>query len=311
MVLCSLVQAQLPEISEAAQIPQVGDTITYINANAFAFDPDGSGGQVNVIWDYQNLITTGAIEFWYEDPSSTIEALNFPTATVAQANSVEANSYEYFNNSANSIQRLGYTSTLNASLYYDEEWTRYQFPLQLGVPQSALYTGTLGALGAGEDSVTISQGNYQMVPDAYGTLTLPSTTFGGTPQSYSDVVRVHVIESFRINVWLFGIPVSQIDVMDDYYFYFQDGVQEPLLIFGVTTDTGGGSPQTVLRYQALSAPCAGDFNSDGQVDVSDFLLFNSAYGQSCSGCPEDMTGDGMVNVEDFLLFNSSFGSECE
>jgi hypothetical protein len=48
-----------------------------------------------------------------------------------------------------------------------------------------------------------------------------------------------------------GTPAIIINVSDDYYFYFSDQVQEPLLIYGVTTDDAGGSPQTVLRYRAI------------------------------------------------------------
>lgn len=57
--------------------------------------------------------------------------------------------------------------------------------------------------------------------------------------------------------------------------------------------------------------CASDFNGDGQVDVADFLLFNSAFGSMCDDCPEDLNSDGTVDIADFLMFNSEFGAECE
>ncbi len=56
--------------------------------------------------------------------------------------------------------------------------------------------------------------------------------------------------------------------------------------------------------------CPEDFTNDGIIDVSDFLNFNSAFGQTCNNCPADLTGDGTVDVSDFLEFNSAFGQTC-
>ncbi len=52
-------------------------------------------------------------------------------------------------------------------------------------------------------------------------------------------------------------------------------------------------------------------NGDLSVDIADFLIFNSSFGQACDGCPADLNGDGFVDVADFLLFNSVFGSVCD
>jgi hypothetical protein len=56
--------------------------------------------------------------------------------------------------------------------------------------------------------------------------------------------------------------------------------------------------------------CLADFNGDGFVNVNDFLMFNSAFGNSCASCPEDIDGNGTVDVNDFLTLNSEFGSTC-
>jgi hypothetical protein len=49
-----------------------------------------------------------------------------------------------------------------------------------------------------------------------------------------------------------------------------------------------------------------DINSDGLVDVSDFLHLIAEWGP-CPGCPEDIDGDGVVNVIDFLLLVGNWG----
>ncbi len=244
--------AQFPTITSTNQIPSINDTVNYINANTFGFNPDGSGGAIDVLWDYQSLFNAGTtINFWFEDPSTTAEAANFPTATVAMVNSVSPG-YEYFNTATNTISRLGYTDPTAGSIYYDQGWNRYEFPITPGVNWSATYTGTMTPFGFGEDSVTIAYGNYQASPDQYGTLILPPSTFGGQPEYFDSVVRVHVIESFQIILWMIGTPAITININDDYYFYFDEETQEPVLIYGTTTDDAGGAPQTVLRYQNVT-----------------------------------------------------------
>jgi hypothetical protein len=244
--------AQFPTITATNQIPAIDDSIHYINANNFGFDPDGSGGAIDVVWNFSALIDAGtAIDFWYEDPTATMEAANFTTASVAMANSLSANGYEYFSTSASTISRMGYTDPVASSIYYDQAWNRYEFPITPGINWSATYTGSMTSLGAGEDSVTIAGGNYQATPDQFGSMTLPASIFGGQPEYFDSVVRVHVIESFQIKAWIVGTAALTINVNDDYYFYFDEETQEPLLIYGVTTDDAGGSPQTVLRYQNI------------------------------------------------------------
>jgi len=238
--------AQLPTITATNQIPAIDDTIHYSDANTFGFDPNGSGGAIDVIWDYTGLTPTGPAVFWYEDPALTPEAANFTSSTVAMATSLGAG-YEYFETDANSINRWGYTGS--SSLYYNSSFARYTFPITPGVIQSQTYTGTMTSLGAGEDSVTVGSGNYQANPDAYGTLSLPPLIFGGQPEVFDSVIRVHVTETFQIHAWILGTPALTINVSDDYYFFFDEETQEPIVIFGTTTDDAGGAPITVLRYQ--------------------------------------------------------------
>jgi len=261
--------AQYPTISSTNQIPAINDTIHYINANSFGFNPDGSGGAIDVLWDFQSLFDAGTTNtFWYEDPANTAESANFPSATVAMANTQITNGYEYFSTTTNTISRLGYTDPSAGSIYYDQAWSRYEFPITPGTNWTATYTGSMTAFGVGEDSVTIANGNYQASPDQFGTLILPASTFGGQPEYFDSVVRVHVIESFQILIWIVGVPAMTINISDDYYFYFDEETREPVLIYGTTTDDAGGAPQTVLRYQNVTGTGAPPLSiSEDQHDL--------------------------------------------
>jgi len=292
LISTTSVLAQLPSISSTNQIPAIEDTIHYTDANPFGFDPDGSGGVVNVMWDFQALIPTTTIDFWYEDPTSTPEAANFPTASVAMANSLQAG-YEYFETTSNSIARLGYTGS--SSIYYNQGWNRYEFPIDPGVTWNTTnYTGTMSSLGAGEDSVTITNGNFISNPDAYGVVKLPPSVFGGSPEIFEDVVRVHVTESFQIIAWLFGTPAMTINITDDYYFWFDEETQEPILINGVTTDDAGGSPQTVLRYQSIPGT-GSDVSINEETDYSVSVTPNPSNGNLVIQS-EILTNDSYIKV---------------
>ncbi|MGH7244723.1 MAG: hypothetical protein ACREJD_15020 [Phycisphaerales bacterium] len=76
---------------------------------------------------------------------------------------------------------------------------------------------------------------------------------------------------------------------------------------------GGASASANLSAQFELAPavirCTGDFNTDGQVDDADFLVFVMGYNlllcsdpSMVAGCPADLNGDGQVDDADFPLF---------
>ena len=64
-----------------------------------------------------------------------------------------------------------------------------------------------------------------------------------------------------------------------------------------------------LQFAALTP----DFNGDGRVDLSDFLLFASQFGLSRGDeqydAKYDLDGDGTIGFGDFLIFGRSFGKE--
>lgn len=60
-----------------------------------------------------------------------------------------------------------------------------------------------------------------------------------------------------------------------------------------------------LEYAARSRPCPGDFNGDGQVDDTDFVLFAARY-DSLVDPRGDLSGDGNTDDADFVQFASSY-----
>lgn len=63
---------------------------------------------------------------------------------------------------------------------------------------------------------------------------------------------------------------------------------------------------TWIEDNLVSAPCPGDLNGDGNIDISDLLLLLAAWGEN-PGHEADLNGDGNVDVSDLLLLLSAWG----
>lgn len=93
-----------------------------------------------------------------------------------------------------------------------------------------------------------------------------------------------------------------------------DGADGTALPLSFTLDLAGHTRRVNLldigAYEfGASLPCPADFNNDGMVDDSDFVLFSLAYNiLDCadpsmpSGCPCDINDDGIVDDSDFSQF---------
>ncbi len=78
-------------------------------------------------------------------------------------------------------------------------------------------------------------------------------------------------------------------------------------------DPDGGPPLAVLYLRRVQVAAAGtaDFDGDGSVGFSDFLVFAAQFGKTSADAgfdPRfDLNSDGMVGFTDFLAFVSQFG----
>lgn len=74
-----------------------------------------------------------------------------------------------------------------------------------------------------------------------------------------------------------------------------------------------GNVSTLNFLTVTAPPCPSDFNNDGFVDDSDFVIFAAAYNLlDCSdpsmpaGCPSDLNSDNMVDDSDFVIFATAY-----
>ncbi len=267
LTTCSISNAQLVTITATNQMPQAGDTVKYIDANTFGFAVDGTGPVTDKLWDFGALMDAGTtIDFWYVDAASTPQAANYPNANLARQNTSAAG-YDYYEITGTQINRWGmYADATSWIINYDPA-TEFQFPITAGGSYSSSYAGEMSPYGVGEDSVRIEQGQITASADMQGTLILPNGT-------YTNVLRIHVIESFHIVAYMFGTPALDNLVEDDYYYWFSDSIPKPILIYG-TTSLDGTQQSEVLRYQKI---CNYLFSENNQICQGDTLIW---HGQVC------------------------------
>ena len=75
--------------------------------------------------------------------------------------------------------------------------------------------------------------------------------------------------------------------------------------------TGAPRGIAVWSRSSGSANQSADFDGDGQVGFSDFLVFASSFGTSFGALDHDdrtdLDGNGVVDFSDFILFAEAFG----
>jgi hypothetical protein len=65
---------------------------------------------------------------------------------------------------------------------------------------------------------------------------------------------------------------------------------------------------TAADFFALPSATAGDFNMDGNIDVSDYLVWRKSMGQLGHQLAADANGNGIIDNGDYDTWNANFGS---
>lgn len=112
---------------------------------------------------------------------------------------------------------------------------------------------------------------------------------------------LHIIRPLLLEELLASIPESvrslALNALSQYV--PPDDPIKIVITFAKATDTGMPSMLTA------------DFDGDGQVGITDFLLFVEAFGtqsgQENFDSKFDLDSDGTVGISDFLIFVNSFG----
>jgi hypothetical protein len=77
----------------------------------------------------------------------------------------------------------------------------------------------------------------------------------------------------------------------------------PTDLYGVSLPQGAGLEIGASEY----VPLTGDFNLDGRVDGSDYILWRKSLGQTGSALAADGNHDGVIDFSDYALWRANFG----
>ena len=144
-------------------------------------------------------------------------------------------------------------------------------------------------------------GNYTIASDTHA---LTIMRENGDPLNYTYTATadsLHIIRPLLLEELLASIPESvrglALNALSQYV--PPDDPIKIVITFAKAADTGTPSMPT------------GDFDGDGQVGITDFLLFVEVFGTQ-SGQENfdpkfDLDSDGTVGITDFLIFVESFG----
>ena len=194
-------------------------------------------------------------------------------------------------------------SRINAALATLEykpanDWESGRDVLILLVGDSKVETPVLGVISIDSEtkpvfSGTVSDQTYT-VGTAISTLTLPESTGGQAPLTYSLTPTVPGLTFTASTRTLSGTPTTA-------------GTHD--MIYKVT-DARSNTDTETFTITVEGTGDAADFNGDGRVDINDYLLFFVHYGlsQGDEGYDPryDLDGNGTIGVMDFLIFVNSY-----
>ncbi len=180
-----------------------------------------------------------------------------------------------------------------------DDWESGRDVLIILVGDSKVETPVLGFTSIYADtkpvfSSAVSNQTYT-VGNAISTLTLPASTGGQAPLTYSLMPIVPGLTFNASTRTLSGTPTT---------------AGTHAMIYKVT-DASGSTDTESFTITVEGTGNAADFNDDGRVNLDDYLLFFAHYalsqGDAGYDARYDLDGNGIVGVMDFLLFVNSYG----
>lgn len=193
------------------------------------------------------------------------------------------------------------------------------------------FTGSNQATGFAAGDVfqnlvrTISSGNPALLSVTGATIGTSAVTSFGSQLFLADVPFENYKEIYRGEVRIGPDPLFRmIEIKNK---TFGSGNTAGLTFYNSASAVNkqSGAPQTsgpgrqdIIAAIFVGNPCPSDFNHDGLVNESDFILFVISYQHMlCSfpampaGCPADLNGDTIVDDVDFTIFGHAYDEmEC-
>lgn len=211
-----------PTLTATGINPVVGDQ--YTTQTAQYVNPGSPGA--NQTWNLA-MSSSGATNSTGVAPSSTPYASSFPTATVAFG----TNPYVYYKTSSSAMQMNGVVSGAGVVISYSDNEDLLRFP----ATYNNSYTDDWAATFTSASYMYYRTGSTAVTTDGWGTLTTPAGT-------YSNVMRVHFVQTYQDSTNIMSQPYV-ISYVNDEYMWYLEGNHTPIAaVYNLTISTG--SPVT-------------------------------------------------------------------
>ena len=236
-----------------------------------------------------------------ETADETVEAAGFVTGLEVVLNFIDTP----IDNSWANEMMVGLTAPDGTCLQYGG------YNLTLGCPSAGLWPGGWNTSAAGTYTATaVFSEPISGVGD--WTVTIMNSWNASVGASYdTDITFIGLCEGLPSTPGCMDPGACNYDVDAT----VDDGSCEYVSCAGCTDGTACNYDPTAIlddgSCEFTSCACPGDLDGDGQVSVSDVLLFLSDFGCIDTPCVGDATGDGITNVADLLLMLSVFGEVCD
>jgi hypothetical protein len=159
----------------------------------------------NYTWDYTSLTDSGsASSQTFVNPSSTPAGNLFPSASVADGNSL---AYVYIQNTSNASSIIGTAGAAEGdTLHYTTPEVVFEYPLTYQTKYNSTFAAYSTTTADGETAGDDRSGTDTIIVDGYGTLELP----GGSAYTFSNILRVILIQNYMDVFTVEGEPYDTI-----------------------------------------------------------------------------------------------------
>lgn len=207
-------------LTAATNSPQPGGAYT---VNYGPYVAPGAAG-ANQTWNLAALATDSSMTIERVVPSTTVNGMQFPTATVAEVSDAVT---QYFRTAADGIHFAG-SDDGNAVIVHAPMGRYLPFPCTFGTVWSSPQHATFSY----EDMTVTRTGTFSGNVDGYGTLIMP----GGTVNNVLRVRWTHTLQD--------AMGPMTINYLYDSYAFFAAGQAHPIAELVTATTNMGGGPIT-------------------------------------------------------------------
>lgn len=204
----------------------IGDSVKYYLTDWTSAGPSGAAQ----LWDFSFLANNGLAVDSILTPSNTPYSSNYPTAQVAQVNTL---GWGFFTQSSSDLQSLG-SANSNTYVVYTDPWKFRSYPMEYETNWTDSFSGSGFS---GPDGFTTSGICHDTI-DGWGTLELPSG-------SISSVLRLHSTAKYS-ETYVSGVHQHTWET----YEWYAPELNRALLVFHRNIDSLNSQQFSNVTYAA-------------------------------------------------------------